>query len=477
MEEERRPLTDAELKEVLKRVQNKLEAARMQADNITGRTLTVDNSEGTKRSGGIMISKREDTESDYLGTYYSFEEFMVALNEFLDRKTSTMSGTFKRRGKLKVDQEAVDTALEEFTSLFVEKIIRERGNGDFYAVSRSDRGSTDEKRTGGLVTPKGMVVEEGRYVDEATARAIADGVVDEVEPVIVPPIPDPLGPPPEIEVEAGSDESPVDPVIDDDKEDKDKPTLVQEPRESTFKRRKVKEEEKNKFKELAAKVRKVLLIPLIAFTISAGIPTDGRSDTITDMPTPPPIEQEDNDIDLAVDDIFIPPVPEIDTEEVTAEDSVSTEETTSSDLEIGDIVEMKDGMTYDHTSQAQDGISGEIGANPYREAGDYTVDVIAILDGETGEIIATTHEAGSNLDDLLLAHGLSREDVESGKVQVRYNVSEGINADLDRAEAAGWVTYDAGTYQDKGNAVEDMLSAEDTAQMDEQTNDQGGYNL
>ena len=73
------------------------------------------------------------------------------------------------------------------------------------------------------------------------------------------------------------------------------------------------------------------------------------------------------------------------------------------------------------------------------------------------DIIATSSEKGGNLEDLLLSNGYFHDDIESGKIQVRYNVSEGKNADLDRTNAAGWLSYDKDSYQAKENIINDML--------------------
>lgn len=435
MSEKKKPLTDEEIQQVLDRINDKLKTAAMKRDSITGRTITIVNSETTKRSGGIMVSKADDIESDYLGTFYSYEEFIEALTTFLSEKETSMSGTFHKKEKLKIDQDAVDTAIEEFTSLFVEKIERERKegkrqpNGDFYTVSRKDKGSSEEKTSGGLITPKGMPVKEGQYIDEQTAKQIArEGIVS--EPSSPPTIP------PESDKEPTNEQ-------EKDEEKKPAPVLVQKTMKSTFKRKKISKELKDKLMRIAKRAVTVLLIPLVALALK-GCPiiTDNGKIPII-QPQPPEIAQVDENY-IPEDDIIV--------------DETQTNEEEPINLEIGDIVEMHDGDRYDHNSQASDDISGEIGANPYREAGDYTVDVIAILDSETNEIIATTQEENANLDDLLLSNGLSREDIESGKIKVRYNVSEGKNADLDRSEAAGWVTYDEDTYQDKGNVIEDMLN-------------------
>ena len=119
---------------------------------------------------------------------------------------------------------------------------------------------------------------------------------------------------------------------------------------------------------------------------------------------------------------------------------------------------MLDGMHYDHNSQANDGISGEINANPYRNAGDYTVDVIALVNSATGDLIDYTAEPDGNLEDLLEANGYSMQDIENGTITARYNVSEGQNPNLD-GEPAGWVTYDS-NYQDKGNIIQQTKDAQ-----------------
>ncbi len=101
MNEEKKPLTDEEIQQILDRINDKLKTAAMKRDNITGRTITIVNSEITKRSSGIMVSQADNIESDYLGTFYSYEEFIEALTTFLSEKEASMSGTFYKKEKLK----------------------------------------------------------------------------------------------------------------------------------------------------------------------------------------------------------------------------------------------------------------------------------------------------------------------------------------------------------------------------------------
>ena len=438
-------LTEKEIQDLLGSIDNRLESQEMRSNNIIGRTITVVNGEKSKQSGGIMISKSEDSFSDYLGTYYNLEDFLKALNEYISQPKE-ISGTFQRKGKIELDKKVVDEALRDFTSLYLQKKEREVG-ADFYVVSRSDTGENEVRRTGGIITPRDMPVKEGQYIDETTARTIAAGVG--MSAVIDEPI---IG-----GVPTGGffEEQPVDKDL---VEEIARKIFEQEKQESTFRKRILLGELKKKISELTRRTVPFLLIPIISFSVNKLM---SEYQAPINDPVVPEMEKDISDENVIVDS---PSKVAIDGYSTATFDfgvkdlsQIETEDSSSHSLEIGDIVEMSDGDHYDFTAQAQDGVSGEIGSNPYREAGDYTVDVIAIIDSDTGNIIATTSEKGGNLEDLLLSNGYSHDDIESGKVQVRYNVSEGKNADLDRTNAAGWVSYDKDSYQSKENIINDML--------------------
>ena len=440
-------LTEKEIQDLLGSIDNRLESQEMRSNNIIGRTITVVNGEKSKQSGGIMISKSDDSFSDYLGIYYNLEDFLKALNEYISQPKE-ISGTFQRKGKIELEQKVVNEALKEFTSLYLQKLVREVG-ADFYVVSRSDSGENEVRRTGGIITPRDMPVKEGQYIDETTARTIAAGVG--MSAVIDDPI---IG-----GVPTGGffEEQPVDKDL---VEEIARKIFEQEKQESTFRKRILLGELKKKISELTRRTVPFLLIPIISFSVNKLM---SEYQAPINDPVVPGLEQDISDETLTDEGISLPSKVVIDGDtadslDFEVEDLSQTEiEDVNHSLEIGDIVAMNDGDRYDLTAQAQDGVSGEIGSNPYREEGDYTVDVIAIIDSDTGNIIATTSEKGGNLEDLLLSNGYSHDDIESGKVQVRYNVSEGKNADLDRTNAAGWVSYDKDSYQSKENIINDML--------------------
>ena len=437
-------LTEKEIQDLLGSIDNRLESQEMRSNNIIGRTITVVNGEKSKQSGGIMISKSEDSFSDYLGTYYNLEEFLQALNRYISQPKE-ISGTFQRKGKIELDKKVVDEALRDFTSLYLQKKEREIG-ADFYVVSRSDSGENEVRRTGGIITPRDMPVKEGQYIDETTARTIAAGVG--MSAVIDEPI---IG-----GVPTGGffEEQPVDKDL---VEEIARKIFEQEKQESTFRKRILLGELKKKISELTRRTVPFLLIPIISFSVNKLM---SEYQAPINDPVVPEMEKDISDENVIVDSPskVVIDGDSADSLDFEVEDLSQTEiEDVNHSLEIGDIVAMNDGDRYDLTAQAQDGVSGEIGSNPYREEGDYTVDVIAIIDSDTGNIIATTSEKGGNLEDLLLSNGYSHDDIESGKVQVRYNVSEGKNADLDRTNAAGWVSYDKDSYQSKENIINDML--------------------
>ena len=397
-------LSSQEIQEILDRVNNKLHITNMNADNITGRTIEVVNNEFRKKSGGIMISKKSDVGSDYIGTYYNLDDFLVALDNYVN-EPSDMSSTFTKKEKLEIEQESLDIALKEYTNLTIEK-----GNSDrFHVVSRSDKNETTSVRTGGLITPSGVSIKEGQYIDEESAKSIGAEVVSQKE-----------------------EEESIEKIAESIRK---QPEMT-----STFTKKALSEEAKKKMKKLAKRVATVVLIPVVALSLKSGIAN------INNQPDDSIIHDDTISYSIAVDE-------------------------QDNSLKIGDITFLDDGVKYDYTSQG--GKSGIIGENPYRQSGDYTVDVIALLDGKTNEIIATTSEKGGSLEELLLANGYTEEDIKNGTIRVRANESQGINPDLDRTNAAGWVDYNPDTYQSEGNVFDDMFAdGENTNEVN-----QGGINI
>ena len=396
-------LSNQEIQEILDRVNNKLHITNMNADNITGRTIEVINSDFRKKSGGIMISKKSDIGKDYIGTYYNLDDFLVALDNYVN-EPSEIRSTFTKKDKLEIEEESLDIALKEYTNLTIEK-----GNSNrFHVVSRSDKNEATSIRTGGLITPNGVSIKEGQYIEEEAAKSISTEVVSHKEEESIEKIAESIRKQPEMT--------------------------------STFTKKSLSEEAKKKMKKIAKRVATVVLIPVIALSLKSGIAN------INNQPADSIIRDDTTAYSIAMDE----------------QDNT---------LKIGDITFLDDGVKYDYTSQG--GKSGVIGENPYRQSGDYTVDVIAILDGKTNELIATTSEKGGSLDELLLANGYTEEDIKNGTIKVRTNESQGINPDLDRTNAAGWIDYNPDTYQSEGNVFDDMFN--DTENTNEVS--QGGINI
>ena len=396
-------LSNQEIQEILDRVNNKLHITNMNADNITGRTIEVINSDFRKKSGGIMISKKSDIGKDYIGIYYNLDDFLVALDNYVN-EPSEIRSTFTKKDKLEIEEESLDIALKEYTNLTIEK-----GNSNrFHVVSRSDKNEATSIRTGGLITPNGVSIKEGQYIEEEAAKSISTEVVSHKEEESIEKIAESIRKQPEMT--------------------------------STFTKKSLSEEAKKKMKKIAKRVATVVLIPVIALSLKSGIAN------INNQPADSIIRDDTTAYSIAMDE----------------QDNT---------LKIGDITFLDDGVKYDYTSQG--GKSGVIGENPYRQSGDYTVDVIAILDGKTNELIATTSEKGGSLDELLLANGYTEEDIKNGTIKVRTNESQGINPDLDRTNAAGWIDYNPDTYQSEGNVFDDMFN--DTENTNEVS--QGGINI
>ncbi len=385
-------LSDLEIQRIVSKVKNRLIAERMLAEHIEGRTITVVNDDINKVSGGIMISKKDATGDDYLGEYFNLEEFLIALDEFLESENEKESSPFERKGKLELDEEGLDDALVEFTSLFVEK--QQSKNAGFYGVSRSDENSKEVQQSGGVILPNGVEAKEGQYVDESTIDAIFDSIIEV---------------PTEEEIKDAVEK------VKDQSEEKTEITRKKEDKPVM-----------DKVKEYGKRIGGIVGITIALFI--------ARPYIIDDPTVLPPYEP--NRIEQREDEL------------------AEMFEEGNRDLEIGDVVELEDGVKYDHNSQADDGLSGVIGENDEREAGEYTVDVISIHD-EDGKVIAFTADKDGNLEQLLEENGYSMEDIENGKIKARYNVSEGRNEDLDRSEAAGWIDYDKDTYKDIGNVIHD----------------------
>lgn len=104
---------------------------------------------------------------------------------------------------------------------------------------------------------------------------------------------------------------------------------------------------------------------------------------------------------------------------------------------IGDVVTLKDGQTYSASSTG--GKTGTIG-DFYNDIC-YTIDTIAILDND-GNLLTSFSDSSKSVGGELEKLGMSLNDVNNGNVQIKYNVSAGINPDLSRENAAGWVAFD-----------------------------------
>ncbi len=427
-------ITEEEFKQILKEVNNKLDLSTMNSERIEGRVITVVNQVLSKTSGGIMMSKKDHTAEDYQGTYYSEEDFLKGLVDLANQKIQTSH--FQKVGKVQVDETAVNDALKKFSQLYVAAKQTQLEKQDFYTVSRSDENTTEINNAGGLITKKSdeKMVQEGRYIDEGYAQVVIDNVivVPAEEPMpIVPEKTKIIQEPTQEEVERAIE------------------NISQQPNFKTgFTKPRLSEKAKEKLKEVAQKFTKVLIIPMLAMSMPVtAVNVDDISPQSIDEGVP--IVEVVNDIGDTIDE--------------TVNDFGG-----NNILEIGDVVQMNNGDSYDHNSQANDGISGQVGSNPYREEGLYTVDVIAVLDASTNEILGVVQEAGDSLDNALEQAGLTMEDVNSGKVVVRYNVDEGV--DLNRDAAAGWVTYDKNTYQDLLNIT--TITIGDNVQV--QNNSLGG---
>lgn len=128
---------------------------------------------------------------------------------------------------------------------------------------------------------------------------------------------------------------------------------------------------------------------------------------------------------------------------------------------IGDVVQIDEGQVY--TSTSQGGAFGVVGET-VRQSGDYTVDAIAVLD-KNGNILASFSDNSTNVQAELDKLGLTNEDINNGNVEIKYNVSEGVNPDLDRTNAAGWISYDSEGYTKSQN----VFNQESTSNVNAET--------
>ena len=387
---------------ILDQVKDRLVAEDMDAKNVEGRVISVVNDEISKRSGGIMMSPNDEGASSYEGEYYSVDGLMTAINDYIEKENEKRTSGFERKGKVDLDKEAIDKAIHDASSLYVEQ-QQTKGNGSFYGVSRSDENSDEIKKAGGLITPEGVSVKEDQYISEDGARAIMDGLI-----------------------EVPTEKEVVDAV---------KKIPEQEKEVSTVTRKRVSPEIIEKLKKYAKRATAIIGIALVLGGVSTTLVNDGEM----------PVNQQ-----YKVEQTYEDEVP---SDELS---SMFEEEVGNNNLEIGDVVELNDGVSFDHNSQGDDGLTGVIGETE-REAGDYTVDVISIMDSD-GNLIDYTSDKDGNLEKLLEENGYTMDDITSGKIAARYNVSEGMNEDLDRSEAAGWIDYNQDTYHDKGNVIQNNIN-------------------
>jgi hypothetical protein len=483
-----RPLTEDEISQILAAINNKLAADTMNVSNVQGRTISIIKDGQIKKSGGIFVSHNEASNVSYKGIYYSLDDFLNAINNFIGSTKKEQTSTFTKKGKVEVDKEVVDEALHEFSSLYISKKNNSKNNADFYTVSRSNENSDSIKKTGGLITNKESNVKEGQYIDSAAAMKILSSIKipEEEEKAVIPIIPVP---------KEKEEDIPVIVSILDEKGKENKPVITPIPVKSTnevvkgievptkkeveealdripkkksiitrFTKRKLEPTVKEKVKDYAKKITSALLITGITILLLHGRVGDYPFRKNKDL------EPRKTRIERVEETYYEPRI----------EKKISTIEKVKPSLRIGDIVEMKDGIRYDHNSQADDGGYGIIGQNPYRQEGEYTVDVIAILDGETNDIIGYTSGLGDSLDKLLERNNLTMDDVNSGKVKVRYNVSLGRQSNTyseHAEESAGWVTYNQEDYEIVGNMGSYSQEALSEAEEFVDTQTKGGMSI
>lgn len=485
-----RPLTEEEISKILAAVNDKLAADAMDVSNVQGRVISIIKDGQVKKSGGIFVSHSEATNVSYKGIYYSLDEFLDAINNFLGSVKKEQTSTFTKKGKVEIDKKVVDSALHEFSSLYIKKKDTMNNNAEFYNISRSNENSDSIKSTGGLITKQNSNVKEGQYIDSAAAMKILSSieVPVEEEKAVIPIIPVP---------KEKEEDIPVIVSILDEKEKENKPVITPIPTRikstnevikgmevptkeeveealkripkkksiiSRFTKRKIEPSVKKKVDDYAKKITTALLITGLTVLLFGG--------RVNDLPFRKIKDQEPRKTRIErVNEIRYEPITEM---------KVASTEKIKPSLRIGDIVNMKDGVRYDHNSQADDGGYGVIGENPYRQEGEYTVDVIAILDSESNDIIGYTSGLGDSLEGLLERNNLTMADVDSGKVKVRYNVSLGrqSNSYADHyEESAGWVTYNQEDYEIVGNMGNYSTEALSETENFIDTQTEGGMSL
>ena len=213
-----RPLTEDEISQILAAINNKLAADTMNVSNVQGRTISIIKDGQIKKSGGIFVSHNEASNVSYKGIYYSLDDFLNAINNFIGSTKKEQTSTFTKKGKVEVDKEVVDEALHEFSSLYISKKNNSKNNADFYTVSRSNENSDSIKNAGGLITNKESNVKEGQYIDSAAAMKILSSIriPGEEEKAVIPIIPVP---------KEKEEDIPVIVSILDEKEKENKPVI------------------------------------------------------------------------------------------------------------------------------------------------------------------------------------------------------------------------------------------------------------
>lgn len=135
-------------------------------------------------------------------------------------------------------------------------------------------------------------------------------------------------------------------------------------------------------------------------------------------------------------------------------DEMLNEQVEKSIPTVGDIVNLKNGQVFYHTSLGN-GPTGTVG-NKYTQPGEYIVDALSIVD-LNNNLVAVTYSGGTSLDKLAEQYGIN---LESGKYKVNYHFSDNDSLELlnGTANQRGWSKYNENDYHKVRNILEQGMN-------------------
>lgn len=363
---------------------------------------SVTNSEGVQsRTSNVMLGYNKRNIQLPNGQYVSLDEVIEALNKCVRENSENKVIIFRKTGK-RVDVSDLSAGVRECLSQRPGFNVKGQTPKMNYPAHEYVIKGDQAKR---VLMGKQVQLDNGEYVLlEDLYKAVADYVYmvePEKEPVLpIPPIPTPgvtPGPTPNPVTPGPVNPSPVNPGATSPTGGTDtgsggEPTAVEEEKKEEV----VVVKKKRKGKAIAGVI---LAVGLAITTFLAGLGLD-------------PIYAEQisttfqNNADYTITEMSEQQIFE------TAEEAV---ERAMSDLNTGDRVQVPEGVRYDHESDRATDIHGTFGQG-LRQAGEYTLEYVSILDGKTGNIVKVELNENQNLGDIINEtmqdKGLSFEDLK-----------------------------------------------------------------